>query len=75
MKNQYVIRHTVCPLCEHGFMSILDLLNATIEGHDGRWERAKCPVCDTALFLSDTEDEALLAEDTGGVHERLVLRR
>lgn len=69
----YQVRHIRCPLCERGFTEFLQLLNCTIDGHKGRWEKVKCSKCEMEIYVSDTADYPLLADDTEGVHVGIVL--
>lgn len=43
--------------------AFLQELNYEVEGHEGRWEKLKCPKCETEIFVSATAKYALLAED------------
>ena len=71
--HNYQVRNIKCPLCERGFTEFLQLLNGRIDGLDGRWEKIQCPKCETELYVSDTADYVLFADDTDGVHERIGL--
>ncbi|MBR1866232.1 MAG: hypothetical protein IJ801_06975 [Lachnospiraceae bacterium] len=69
----YQVRHIRCPLCEQYFTEFLQLLNCTLDDHAVRWEKVKCPKCEPEIYVSDTADYALLADDTDGVHVGIVL--
>ena len=71
--SAYHVRHIICPLCDGGFTHFIDRMEYTVEGHDGYWEKLKCPKCQTELFVSATEQYALLADDVVEKQERLIL--
>ena len=70
----YEARHIICPLCDKGFVAILQALNYAVEGHEGRWEKLQCPKCDTEIFVSDTAKYALLAEDVKAEYKWISFR-
>ena len=68
------VRHIICPLCEKGFTAFLQDLSYEVSGHPGYWEKLKCPKCETEIFVSDTSNYYLLAEETAAVRKRLIIR-
>jgi ribosomal protein S27AE len=69
----YEVRHIVCPLCEKGFTFFLMALDYEIKGHEGHWEKLSCPKCGMTMFVSNSQNYVLPAEETEAVRKRLTM--
>jgi C4-type Zn-finger protein len=69
----YEVRHIVCPLCEKGFTFFLMALDYEIKGHEGQWEKLSCPKCGMTMFVSNTQNYVLPAEETEAVRNQLTM--
>ena len=69
----YQARHILCPLCDKGFVAFLQAFDYDIKGHEGQWEKMRCHKCYAEIYVSDTVDYVLLAEDVASVQKRLTM--
>ena len=70
---EYEVRRIVCPLCEKGFTAFLMALDYEIKGYEGQWEKLSCPKCGAEIYVSNTQNYVLPAEETEAVRNRLTM--